>query len=473
MIPRADSGAIRDVRDTTSEASSGKNGEEPVSRILVMERDAERCASLLERLQYLGCDAVAADGGTRAEDGWTAVLLGNSADDAALQALLSSLVAARRKIPLLVLNGDADRSQEPDLTGHPAWPLAASMRRSELNRLLERARRYGEADRRQRLTGSSMNIQAVRHAIEQVADFDTSVLVTGESGTGKELVARTVHDLSPRRNDPFVPVNCGAIPPELLESELFGHEKGAFTGAVKSRPGRFELAGGGTLFLDEIGDMSLAMQVKLLRVLQERRFERVGGADSIECRCRIICATHRDLRAAIDAGEFREDLYYRINVFPIEMPPLRKRADDLPSLLDELMIARSPQDGEGFRLTTEAMEALSAYDWPGNVRELGNLVERLAILHPAGVIGLDDLPEKYRQRRPARGEAPAAAPDLPAAGLDLRSYLADIEVRLISRAMQEAGGTVAEAARRLNMQRTTLVEKLRKHGLNTDALSGN
>jgi sigma-54 specific flagellar transcriptional regulator A len=452
---------------------SETNSDKAASRILVLEQDAERRASLLSRLDYLGCEAVAAEAGTVADDGWTAVLLGETGGDGTLETLLGSILGARRRIPLLVLSDGGDRRPPTDLAGHPAWPLAAGMRRSELNRLLERAKRYGDGERRQRLTGSSMTIQAVRHAIEQVADFDTSVLVTGESGTGKELVARTVHDLSPRRDAPFVPVNCGAIPPELLESELFGHEKGAFTGAVKARPGRFELAGAGTLFLDEIGDMSLAMQVKLLRVLQERRFERVGGADSIECRCRIICATHRDLGAAIEAGEFREDLYYRINVFPIEMPPLRKRADDLPSLLDELMIARSPEGGDGFRLTTEAMEALSAYPWPGNVRELGNLVERLAILHPAGVIGLDDLPEKYRRSRPAADAPPAPAADLPADGLDLRSHLADIEVRLISRALREADGTVAEAARRLNMQRTTLVEKLRKHGLNTDAPSGN
>jgi len=458
--------------------SDNKN-ENTVSRILVVEQDAERRASLLNRLEYLGCKAVAADRTTGADDEWTAVLLGDAGDDvnddSALPALIRSLLSARRKIPFLMLNDGGDGEPPAELTGHPVWPLAASMRRSELNRLLQRARRYGDGDRRQRLTGSSADIQAVRHAIEQVADFDTSVLVTGESGTGKELVARTIHDLSPRRNQPFVPVNCGAIPPELLESELFGHEKGAFTGAVKSRPGRFELAGAGTLFLDEIGDMSLAMQVKLLRVLQERRFERVGGADSLECRCRIVCATHRDLRAAIEAGEFREDLYYRINVFPIEMPPLRKRADDLPSLLDELMVARSPEGGDGFRLTTEAMEALSVYPWPGNVRELGNLVERLAILHPSGVIGLDDLPEKYRRTRPAAGAGASSppSPDLAGDGLDLRSYLADIEVRLITRAMREAGGTVAQAARRLNMQRTTLVEKLRKHGLNTDAPSGN
>jgi len=452
---------------------SDNESENTVGRILVVEQDAERRESLLTRLEYLGCEAVAADRTTASGDDWSAVLLGDAGDDTGLLALIRSLLAARRKIPFLVLNDGADGEPPAEITGHPAWPLAASMRRSELNRLLQRARRYGDGERRQRLTGSSADIQAVRHAIEQVADFDTSVLVTGESGTGKELVARTVHDLSPRRDEPFVPVNCGAIPPELLESELFGHEKGAFTGAVKSRPGRFELAGAGTLFLDEIGDMSLAMQVKLLRVLQERRFERVGGADSLQCRCRIICATHQDLRAAIAAGEFREDLYYRINVFPIEMPPLRKRADDLPSLLDELMVARSPEGGDGFRLTTEAMEALSVYAWPGNVRELGNLVERLAILHPSGVIGLKDLPEKYRQARTSGGAGTATSPDLPADGLDLRSYLADIEIRLISRAMREAGGTVAEAARRLNMQRTTLVEKLRKHGLNTDALSGN
>ncbi len=450
--------------------------EEP-NRILVVERDADRRRELCSRLEFLGCDAVPiADAGDapRAVEagGCTALVLGDAGDRSRIASWLGSRGRGQRPIPILALQTAHSGPPEPELGGNPLWPLASDFRRSEIDRLLARARRYVAGDRRQRLTGSSRTIQAVRHAIEQVADFDTSVLITGESGTGKELVARTIHDLSPRRDEPFVPVNCGAIPPELLESELFGHEQGAFTGALKARPGRFELAAGGTLFLDEIGDMSLPMQVKILRVLQERRFQRVGGNRDIECRCRIVTATHRDLAAAIDAGEFREDLYYRINVFPIEMPPLRKRADDLPSLLDELLVTRSDGDGEHFRLTTEAMETLAAYPWPGNVRELGNLVERLAILHPSGVIGLDDLPEKYRAAAGVSAVDDATPVTLPADGLDLKSYLADIEVRMISRALRESRGTVAEAARRLNMQRTTLVEKLRKHGLDSDALSG-
>jgi sigma-54 specific flagellar transcriptional regulator A len=313
-------------------------------------------------------------------------------------------------------------------------------------------------------------MRAILRLIEQVAPFDTNVLILGESGTGKELAARHIHELSGRAEAPFVPINCGAIPAELLESELFGHEKGAFTGALSARMGRFEFAEGGTLFLDEIGDMSVQMQVKLLRVLQERSFERVGSNRTIRCNVRIIAATHRDLEAAIQGGTFREDLFYRLSVFPLQMPSLRERLEDLPALIEHLV---QRQAGAPIRLLPCAIASLAGNAWRGNVRELSNLLERLAILYPGQSIGAQDLPERYRGPATAlpamamAAQAPegALAGELPSGGLDLQSHLSVIEVGLIRQALTQADGTVAEAARLLRMRRTTLVEKMRKHRL--------
>ncbi|MBV8804550.1 MAG: sigma 54-interacting transcriptional regulator, partial [Sinobacteraceae bacterium] len=252
-------------------------------------------------------------------------------------------------------------------------------------------------DRRARLpTGTSVLIRDVISLIRQVAAHDSTVLVLGESGTGKEVCARAIHDLSPRRNRPFVAVNCGAIPADLLESELFGHERGAFTGAVSARKGRFEIAEGGTLFLDEIGDMSPSMQVKLLRVLQERVFERVGNQTPMRCNVRIIAATHRNLEESIQRGTFREDLFHRLNVFPIEMPALRARIEDLPLLVRDC-IATNLSEGRGrVQLSPRVLGALALCPWTGNVRELANLIERLSIVCAGRVVEVRDLPPKYR-----------------------------------------------------------------------------
>jgi sigma-54 specific flagellar transcriptional regulator A len=341
----------------------------------------------------------------------------------------------------------------------------------------------GSAPSRQfRPWGKSLAMRAVQRLIQLVAPFDASVLILGESGTGKELVARHIHELSGRGAHPFVPVNCGAIPAELLESELFGHEKGAFTGALSTRVGRFEYAEGGTLFLDEIGDMSLQMQVKLLRVLQERSFERVGSNRVIRCNVRIIAATHRNLEAAIRAGGFREDLFYRLNVFPLQLPPLRDRLEDLPTLIEHLAARHARNGGPPLSIAPDALQCLARCDWPGNVRELSNLLERLAILFPGHLVGAADLPERYRQFKQSQVTeqsrvteqsqstepgAANAAPDsaLPRGGIDLKDHLSAIEVGLIRKALEEADGTVAEAARLLKMRRTTLVEKLRKYQL--------
>ncbi|MGI9262662.1 MAG: sigma-54 dependent transcriptional regulator, partial [Woeseiaceae bacterium] len=399
-----------------------------------------------------------------------ALVLGD-AEDSKLRELFHKVAVNQPDLPVLLVDPDHGSDQfDADLKNRPHWTLDAPIRRSQLTQLLRRAQRYDGTERRQRITGNSRPIRQVRKLIEQVADFDTNVLITGESGTGKELVARTIHDLSDRADKPFVPINCGAIPAELLESELFGHEKGAFTGAVSTRTGRFELAEGGTLFLDEIGDMSLDMQVKLLRVLQEKCFERVGSNETRQTDVRIIAATHRNLIDASQEGDFREDLYYRLSVFPIEMPPLYKRASDLPQLLDELLIQHQGEDAGALRIGPEALKALTSYAWPGNIRELSNLVERLAILYPTGEISLEDLPAKYRDAanqcpEPVEGSVESQSTTATLTGVSLKLHLQEIETDLISKAMAEAGGVVAGAARLLNMRRTTLVEKLAKYQL--------
>jgi sigma-54 specific flagellar transcriptional regulator A len=329
------------------------------------------------------------------------------------------------------------------------------------------------------LVGNSRGIQLVREMMSQVTDKDVTVLVTGESGTGKEVVARNLHYHSTRKDKPFVPVNCGAIPAELLESELVGHEKGSFTGAINARAGRFEMAEGGTLFLDEIGDMPLNMQVKILRVLQEKCFERVGGNKSQKTNVRVIAATHRNLEEMIEAGTFREDLFYRLNVFPIEMPSLNDRREDIPVLLNEILARLENEKRGSVRFNSTAIMSLCQHPWAGNVRELANLVERMAIMHPYGVIGVNDLPAKYRHVDATDEEiiiadeamgTPSlvnmnATALLPETGIDLKEYLTGLEQDLIQQALDNSGGVVARAAECLMIRRTTLVEKMRKYGL--------
>ncbi len=309
--------------------------------------------------------------------------------------------------------------------------------------------------------GTSSAVQALETQINQVAGFDTTVLIQGESGSGKELVAHRIHALSNRRDGPFVPLNCSAIPKELLESELFGHEKGAFTGAITSRIGRFEFAEAGTLFLDEIGDMSPEMQVKLLRVLQERVFERVGSTKQRKANVRVIAATHRDLATLVKDGQFREDLYFRVHVFPVQVPPLRERSEDFEDLIADLQESREIGRPR-IEFNESAMAALRAYSWPGNVRELANLIERLSVLSPNKQVAAEDLPAPYGTPSASTRELPKRAPGV---RLDLKAHLTSIERDLIQRALEETDGTVAHAAKLLNLQRTTLVEKLRKHGL--------
>jgi nitrogen regulation protein NR(I) len=336
------------------------------------------------------------------------------------------------------------------------------------------------------LVGDSPSMQAVYEMIEKIADTDSTVLISGESGTGKELIAKTIHyNNTSRAGGPFVPLNCAAIPRDLLESELFGHEKGAFTGAVNTRLGRFELAQGGTLFLDEVGELDPSLQVKLLRVLQEREFERVGGMKTIKVDVRILAATNKDLEKATREGKFREDLFYRLNVIPLHLPPLRQRVEDLQLLIHHFVheFCRK-RKREPFTFSPEAMACLMHSRWPGNVRELENLIERLTILVSGAIVNVTDLPEKFHQLTfpelearsvPATGTAPAlsaagAAEPQAAAnplsfsenGIDLNEMVSAMERSMIIKALEKAGGVRSRAAQLLGLNRTTLLEKMKK-----------
>ncbi len=312
------------------------------------------------------------------------------------------------------------------------------------------------------LLGTSWAMQQVFQLIEKVADVESTVLICGETGTGKELVARAIHFNSRRAERPLITVNAGAIPEGLLESELFGHERGAFTGATRTRMGRFELANGGTIFLDEVGDMSPALQVKLLRALQEQRFERVGGTKSIGVDVRIVAATNKDLEEAVARGEFREDLYYRLSVIPLTLPPLRARKEDIPLLLQHFLDQfNRMRHRQVHGVSPHALDVLLNYPWPGNVRELENLVDRLVVLKGQGVIQPEDLPEKMQGPWTTAPAVPMM--DIPEEGFRLHKAVTEFEQALISTALQKADGVKHRAAQLLGMKRTTLIEKLKRY----------
>ena len=346
-----------------------------------------------------------------------------------------------------------------------------------LAQVLDQARKHNKRERRMHnrdcpsLVGASNAMQRISLMIDQVADTAASVLIIGDAGSGKEIIARNIHAQSSRSNKPFIPVNCGASPPAMLESEFFGQERDALGDGGRARQGYFELAEGGVIFLDEIGEMPLSLQAKLLRVLQDHRYEKVGGNRSLKSDVRVIAATSRRLEELIAQGRFREDLLYRLNVFPIEVPPLRERRSDVPLLIQE-MIARIERENRGsVRLSEKAVAVLQQYDWPGNVRELGNLIERLAILFPHGLVDSRDLPERYQNRPPSSATEQQALPNqvspessgigkLPSEGIDMKKYLTDIEISLIEQALSKTNNVVARAANMLNMRRTTLVERV-------------
>ncbi|WP_439859062.1 sigma-54 dependent transcriptional regulator [Pseudomonas sp. MBLB4136] len=477
------------------------------TKILLIDDNTERRRDLAVILSFLGEEHIAcssrdwrdAVSSLESSRGVLSVLVGGVQTKGGILELLKELAGWDEFLPVLLLDEQVSAEWPEEVRRRVLATLEMPPSYNKLLDSLHRAQVYREMydqarDRgRQRepnlfrsLVGTSRTIQHVRQMMQQVADTEASVLILGESGTGKEVVARNLHYHSKRREAPFVPVNCGAIPAELLESELFGHEKGAFTGAITSRAGRFELANGGTLFLDEIGDMPLPMQVKLLRVLQERTFERVGSNKTQSADVRIIAATHKNLETMIETGSFREDLYYRLNVFPIEMPPLRERIEDIPLLMNELISRMEHEKRGSIRFNSAAIMSLCRHDWAGNVRELANLVERMAIMHPYGVIGVGELPKKFRHVDDEDEQLAASLRDeleeraaivsglpgvdkpamLPPEGLDLKDYLGSLEQGLIQQALDDAAGVVARAAERLRIRRTTLVEKMRKYGMN-------
>ncbi|MEQ1619978.1 MAG: sigma-54 dependent transcriptional regulator [Methylococcales bacterium] len=485
-------------------------------RILLIDENKQRAQSLEIVLRFMEfevvtIDSVDYDAQLDGSSQWIAIFVGDGLDKLAI--ILSDIFARQSDVPVVLL---IEKGRQVNVSvaieAKLLQVLECPATYSDLKLLSEKlsvSKSVGSdmqsrgSDRRQfdrrrqssiaRLKGNSSGMAAIRKLIAQVAESDATVLILGESGTGKEVVARALHDASLRAEKPFVPINCGAIPGELLESELFGHEKGAFTGALTTRQGRFEMAEGGTLFLDEIGDMPICMQVKLLRVLQERTFERVGSNKTIQCDVRVIAATHRQLENEIKENRFREDLFYRLNVFPIEIPALKERVEDIPLLVNDLISRMEASNRGTVRLTPLALAVLKQHDWPGNVRELANLIERLAIIFPKGVVDAADLPEKFQhypvpdvpvnevttaplQFDEYLGEDALAAIEvvghfdstssplvqLPTQGIDLKEYLNIVEMDLIRQALNECNGVVAHAAKRLNMRRTTLVEKLRK-----------
>ena len=344
-----------------------------------------------------------------------------------------------------------------------------------INRALEAHRRrknmqssqkaVRERYRLEQFVGTSEPIRRVLEFVEKVADCDSTVLIQGESGTGKELVAQMLHFNSVRKDRPLIPVNCGAIPENLLESELFGHEKGAFTGAAHTRIGRFELAHGGTIFLDEIGELSLGLQVKLLRVLQERSFERVGGTKTIDVDVRVVAATNQDLEVAVQQKRFRGDLYYRLNVIPVTIPPLRERRSDIPQLVSHFLakLNRGKQSAMT-ACSPDAMARLLEHHWPGNIRELENMIERLVVLSQSGTIEVSDLPERIQCRSVTAEETASNFISFSDQGVNLPREIEQFENRLIVGALRQANGVTSKAALLLHVNRTTLVEKMKRKG---------
>ncbi|MCX8043430.1 MAG: sigma-54 dependent transcriptional regulator [Desulfobacterota bacterium] len=394
-------------------------------------------------------------------------------------AFLKKLKTDYAAVPVLVVTGSASVSVAVKAmkTGAEDF-LTKPVNSEELHHLLQAILAKKTQQRRAQkaecgavwyegIIGSSPAMKKVYQLIDKLAAVDSTVIVYGESGTGKELVARAIHAKSRRAQHPLIPVNCGAIPAELLESELFGHEKGSFTSAYRTRIGRFELAKGGTIFLDEIGDMSPVLQVKLLRVLQEHEFERVGGTKPIKTDIRVIAATHRDLEKAVAEGKFREDLYYRLNVVPIYLPPLRERPTDIPLLVKHFISRFSSEKGKPVEtITDRAMECFLHYHWPGNVRELQNIIERVVILNESGVIDCDDLPEKMvRQQRSHLNTPPSSLPS--EQNCSFATMVTNFERQLILQALERSAGVKNKAAQLLNINRTTLVEKMKKLNIST------
>jgi len=389
--------------------------------------------------------------------------------------VLGKIRDADAELPVVVISGHgtietAVRALRIGAQDFVEKPLSLEKTLLAVRNALQRRRLESEVqalkrrlDERYVMVGESVALRRLRAEIEQAAPTSGRALIFGENGTGKELVARAIHDRSLRASGPFVEVNCAAIPEELIESELFGHVKGAFTGALAARKGKFELADGGTLFLDEVGDMSLKTQAKVLRALQEQRIEPVGGAGSVEVDVRVIAATNKRLEEEIQKGRFREDLYFRLNVIPFHVPPLRERREDVPLLARHFVEVLSAEHGRRARaLEPDLLEALSQLPWPGNVRELRNIIERLVIMAPGDSIGLRHLPASLLEALPA-GAAPAAAAP-PETG-SLASAREEFERRYILAKYRECGGNMSRTAEALGVERSNLYRKMKAYGL--------
>ena len=449
--------------------------------ILVVEDDRAQREALQEILQQEGYDLeTVPDGETGLrrlqERGFDLVLTDMSLPGVGGLEVLKFLVHHQPHCLCIIVTGYATVKNSVDAMRQGAYdylpkPVDPQELRLVVHRALEHQRlqqenlqlkkqlfkRFGFTN----IIGTSESITQLFELVRKVADTDSTVLLLGESGTGKELIARALHYNSHRRQGNLVPVNCAATPEELLESELFGHERGAFTHAVRTRIGRFEQASGGTIFLDEVADMSPGLQVKLLRVLQEHSFERIGGVKSIKVDIRVIAATNQDLETMVRQGKFREDLFYRLNVIPIRIPPLRERLTDIPLLVKHFLQEFGKKKKKPVkRLAPKAMELLVRYPWPGNVRELENLVERLVILSEGDVVEVEDLPQRFRETGSLGGDAESI--DFPESGFNLPQALAEFERRLILKALERSNWVKSRAAQLLNLNRTTLIEKMKK-----------
>ena len=447
---------------------SSDSGAPPKRRILVVEDDPDVRRTLERCLVREGCAVtVAVDGKEAAE----------KIDAARPELVLTDLempraggrevvaLAVQRRVPVVVLTGHATVQAAVELMRAGAANfLTKPFTPDTLRSLLSDT--FGRAPTAE-VVGSEGALRDVLDIVGAVAETDATILVTGESGTGKEVVARAIHKASKRAGAPFIAVNCGAIPEALLESELFGHARGAFTGATHARAGRFQLADGGTLFLDEIGDMPLSFQVKLLRVLQERQFEVLGEGTTRSVDVRVIAATHRDLPAMVKAGTFREDLYYRLNVVDVKLPALRERPGDIPLLVEHFIAVANARHGTNVTgAAPDVIEALQRHSWPGNVRELGNVIERMVIFQKRGQLAAAGLPATITNPGGPSPHpptpVPAPAQQLPAEGVDLRAVVARLEETLIDQALERTGGNRNAAAQLLGLNRTTLVEKLKR-----------
>jgi len=454
------------------------------SSICIVDNDRKTCDLVSAFLTYQGYEIVTAGYNDSFFDTIREKRIGVViADLHLLQTTFPDFISKVRKInPLLVLIGYGRQNDKmlPIVSEESIFFLPKPLNLDELESLVMRAMEYqsmkmhdnDDAARHPHvlcstIIGRSRPMQSLFEMIEKVAESTATILVQGESGTGKELAARAIHQLSGRNSKNFVPVNCAAIPDDLLESELFGHVKGSFTGAYANRAGRFEMADKGTLFLDEIGDMKANLQVKLLRVLQNREFEPVGSTRSQKVDVRIIAATNKNLEELVASKDFREDLYYRLSVIPITIPPLRERRDDIPLLIHNFLTRFNSDKRHAVKgFSRETLGILCAYEWPGNVRELENLVERLVILKDSGFITPDDLPDKYLSGHTQIQVPELPMPEeLPEGGVCLNSMVDEFENRLILQALARTGGNKKEAANLLNLKRTTLIEKLKKKNL--------